>query len=452
MRPGLKLLLLTLPLALTGAGFVAWTVATRPAPVQDTVAERAVAVRVIEARRLPVAPRASGFGRVTPARSWEAIAQVSGTAEYVNPLLKKGDILPEGALVVRLSDADYRLALAQARASIRAARARLDEIEVSRANQQAALAIEEEALALKRRELDRVERLYKGGTAAQSALDAARAAWLAQRQKVQGLKNALALLPTQRQVLIEEIAVQQSAEKAAMLSIERTELRLPFSGRVDQVSVEIGQLVRSGQMVARFDGVDAAEVEARIAAADLITLFRQLGRDPDGPVIDPTTLGKRLADLGLRARLVLKLGTESVAWPAMMDRISNTIDPETGTVGVILRVEDPYADARLGVRPPLTRGMFVEGVLEGRLDPAIAVPRSALHDGRVAVVGEDGRLLWRPVRVAYFRDRLAVLAEGVEVGERVVVSRPVPMVEGMLLDPRPDRQLMAEIAGTEAAR
>ncbi len=51
---------------------------------------------MIIARTQTVTPSIVGFGLVNPARTYEAIAQVGGTVDYVNPALQKGAILPAG--------------------------------------------------------------------------------------------------------------------------------------------------------------------------------------------------------------------------------------------------------------------------------------------------------------------------------------------------------------------
>lgn len=445
MRTGFKLVLITLPLVAMGVAFVAYTIATKPAPAQEEAGERAIAVRTIEARKIAISVTASGFGLITPSRSHEAIAQVSGTVEYVNPLLKKGDILPAGAVLVRLSDSDYKLAVAQARANIRAAEARLAEIEVSGANLEAGLAIEEETFSLKERELNRIVKLNEVGTASQAAVDGARAAYLVQRQKVQNQKSSLALLPTQRRVQIEQIAVSRATLETAELNVARTELRLPFAARAGAVSVEIGQFIRSGQSVALFDGIDAAEVEAQIPAADLKPLFRPRGADTGQGSLDPAAFANILSETGIQARVMLKLGREYVVWPAVVDRISNSIDPKTGTLGVIVRVDNAYGSAEPGRRPPLTRGMFVEAVLEAPPVEGIAVPRNVLRDGKVMVADAQRRLRLVPVTVAFFRDRVGVVTAGLNEGDSIVVSTPVPLIEGMLLELHTDEELMREI-------
>ncbi|MCK4712258.1 MAG: hypothetical protein KAT26_05195, partial [Marinosulfonomonas sp.] len=345
MRSGFKLVLMTLPLVLAGVGFVAYTIVTKPAPEQIKITERATAVRVITAVKTSLAPTASGFGLIAPARTFDAIPQVTGTADYVNPLLKKGDILPQGAVLLRLSASDYNLAIAQARANIRAAEARLAEITVSEGHLKASLEIEELTLALKDKDLDRVERLFAAGTASQSARDGAQTAHLAQRQKVQGLQSSIALLPTQRLVQTEQIAVYQASLETAELNLARTELRLPFAARVASVSVEVGQLVVSGKPVATFDGIKTAEVEAQIPAADLQILFQPNGTDTQSFALNPAAITDVLSVLGLTAKVRLKLGQSTIEWPATLDRISNTIDQKSGTVVGIVRIDNAYTSA-----------------------------------------------------------------------------------------------------------
>lgn len=173
MKNTLKLVFVTVPLVAVGAGILAYVVANSPPPERIALAERATPVRVIIARTQAVTPSIVGFGLINPARTYEAIAQVGGTVDYVNPALAKGAILPAGAVLIRLSPVDFHLAIAQANANIRAAEARLEEFAVSEASQTASLEIETQALALKAADLERAETLLAGGTVPQTVRDAA---------------------------------------------------------------------------------------------------------------------------------------------------------------------------------------------------------------------------------------------------------------------------------------
>ncbi len=446
MRPGLKLLLITLPIIAIGAGVLAFVVATGAPPERIPLVERATPVRVITAKTQMVAPHVVGFGLVRPARTYEAIAQVGGTVDYVNPDLQKGAILPAGAVLLRISPADFNLAIAQADANIRAAEARLAELAISEANQIAALNIEQEANALRAADLQRTETLFKNGTISQTAVDTARTAHLAQRQKVQSLESALALLPTQRTVQTEQIAVYRAALETAKLNLARTQLILPFTARVAMVSVETGQFLRSGTTAALLDGIEAGEIETQVSIAALRTLLRStLGRS-QAISLDPATMTEVLQRIGLGAEVHLRLDDDLISWPATVDRISDTIDQKSGTLGVIVRVDTAYSGIEPGNRPPLTKGMFVEVSLEGKPESGIWVPRSALRDGRILTADDDDRLRSVDVTAVMVQDGIAMIEGDISPGARILVSQPGSVVEGMLLTVTEDAAVMDWLA------
>ncbi len=448
MKIGLKLIFITLPLVLLGVGFLAYTIINKKPPERVEISERATAVRIIVTEPSAVSPQATGYGLVNPARTYEAIAQVGGTAEYVNPLLKKGAILPAGSVLLRLSPADFNLAIAQARANIRAAEAKLAEIAVSKSNLASALEIEQETFGLKAKDLERVERLFTAGTASQTARDGAQATMLAQRQKVLNLESSLALLPTQKAVQSEQIAVYQATLETATLNLERTELTMPFAARVASVTVEVGQFVRVGQTTAILDGIDTAEVEAQISVADLMMLLRIDNGETSSLPIDPSAMTTLLHGLSLSANVRLQLGEITLDWPATLDRISDTIDQKTGTIGVIVKVDNAYSSAAPGQRPPLTKGMFVEVTLNAQPVEGTIIPRSAIRDGQVMVADKDNRLTFLPVQPYLVQGEIALVKQELEPDTRVIVSSPSPIIPGMVLNITRDDALMEQLTQT----
>ncbi len=445
MHSGFKVILMTLPLVAAGVGILAYTIKTKAPPAQIEQVERATTVRVVTAAEGAVAPVVIGHGLVAPSRTFEAIAQVGGTIVWTHPDLVKGAVLAADTVLLRIADEDYRLAVAQAEANIRAAEAKLAELAVSQQNQNAALAIETDVLALKEADLARAEALHAGGTVAQSTLDAARAAHLGQRQKVQSIASALALIPTQLTVQQEQIAVSQAALATARLNLERTALVLPFTARVASTSVEPGRFVRAGEVTAMFDGVATAQVEAQVSVAELRRFLRLSAPDAAAYAADPTTITAVLQGLDLTADVRLDLGDEDLTWSARVDRVSDTIDPKTGTLGLIVVVDGAYSGASPGDRPPLTKGMFVEVAVSGKPQSGIVLPRHALREGVVLVVDGDDRLVERPVVSPLVQDEIAVVTEGLAVGERIVVSDPAVVLPGMLLAPVEDTELEAEL-------
>jgi multidrug efflux pump subunit AcrA (membrane-fusion protein) len=278
-------------------------------------------------------------------------------------------------------------------------------------------------------------------------LDNTRSAHLAQSQKVLGIRSGLALLPTQRAAQNEQIAVYRASLASAELNLARSELRLPFTARVSLATVEEGQFVKAGQTIASFDGIEAADVEAQVSVADLSRLLGDARAQAGLLAFDPESMSSVLKSLGIEATVRLQLGSDVAEWPATLDRISNVIDPKSGTLGVIVRVENAYGNATGASRPPLTKGLFVEVELSAPATRGTVIPRAAFDQGRVLLADSDGRLVVQPVVPALVQGEIALVKEGLPAGSRVVVSTPRPVIPGMLLSLTVDEALMQRLLG-----
>jgi RND family efflux transporter MFP subunit len=260
-----------------------------------------------------------------------------------------------------------------------------------------------------------------------------------QRKKVQDLENTLRLLPTQRAVQKEQLAVYRSQLESARLDLKRTRISLPFNARIGDVNVEEQQFVQTGNVLLTADSLDVAEVEAQVPIGQFRSMVRAAAPRGLEMSFDADSLNRIVEKLGFEATVRLRAGEDVVEWPASFSRVSNTIDPKTRTVGVIVAVDGAYAQASPGERPPLTKGMFVE--IEVRVHPrddVLVVPRSAVHDGKAFLVSPDNRLEVRDIEKGLSQGSIVVVSNGLEPGEQIVVSDLVPAIEGMLLEPQPD--------------
>ncbi len=465
---GLWRKLMFLPPVALGAAALVFAVVGKQPPAQAPAREQARLVRVIDVQALPVVPRITGYGSVVPGRVFEAVAQVAGKVDYVAPGFEKGEILQKGARVIGISKLDYELAIREATANIRATEAKLGELEMTRQNTQASLEIEKRVLAIRQRELERKAKLARRQVVSDATLDAERRGFLAQRKIVQELENALRLIPTQIAAQKAALAVHRARLENAKLNLRRTDITLPFDARVASKSVEVTQFVAVGQKLGRFDGMKTAEIEVQIPQIALRRFMRAVaqvraaqgaeeggkrtvrgqGQGKDGVPhgITAQTIPRLARAAGVHAIVRPRFAEGDVSWRGRLVRISDSIDAKTRTVGVIVAVDDVYAQARPGQRPPLIKGMFVEVELRARaLAPRPVLPRSALHNGRVYVVNRQDRLEIRRLRPAFVQGDIAVIAEGLAAGEKVVVSDLTPAIAGQLLKTVEDRPLTARL-------
>ncbi|MDX2476168.1 MAG: efflux RND transporter periplasmic adaptor subunit [Gammaproteobacteria bacterium] len=421
-------LLIIPPVAIGILVFFLMTTGKQP-PAKIENAERETKVRVIEAPMIKLIPVAEGYGQVRPARVWTAIAQVAGRIMEIHPKLRNGEILPEGAILVRIDATDYELSVSKAKAE-------LAELEVQEKNARASLAIEERNLSLASKDMQRKQSLLKKGTVSQSSVDDAERVMLSKDSTVQNLRNTLALIPTQRRVL-------EAKVDGALRDIERTEVRAPFTMRIAALSVEAEQYVGLGKSMFEGDDISRIEVNSQLALSTLRNLF--IGRKDI--VLDVAKMSEQVsANIGIDPLVRLDMGNHIAEWQGEFVRFSDTVDPETRTMGVVVAVDKPFEKIKPGYRPPLSKGMFVQVVLRGRRQQArIVIPRNAIRNNNVHVADQDNRLLKKPVEILFNQGSYSVIAKGLEQGERVLLSDPVPAVTGMLLRPEVDQDVTNQL-------
>lgn len=412
-----RILAVGLPLALGGAAILySGTLKSTAAP-KETV-QQPTPVRVITLAEVDLIPRVSGYGSVAPAREWRAVARIEGEVVETSPLLANGVLAPAGTVMLRIDDTDLRLTLAQLDTQIAA-------LDVKDQTLNASLDLTRADLAISQSELKRQQDLQAQGIATQMARDQAARAELGARLKLTEIENQLALNAAERKVL--------SAQRAISLrSLEFIEIVAPFDVQIGTVAADLGQFATRGATLFSADGTDAAEVTAQFPIGQMGPLIRALG--PGGTVHD------------LNATVRLSQAGHTVEWPATVARVSDVMDARTQSANIIMRVEQPMAQAVAGQRPPLRRNMFVEVELSAPYRKALVVPSSALRDGRALLVSAEGKLEPRMVDLAYTVEGLSVIAGGLAVGDQLVVTDPAIAVPGMAVKPVEDKALAALLA------
>lgn len=209
----------------------------------------------------------------------------------------------------------------------------------------------------------------------------------------------------------------------ARRDLERTETTASFVGRVREKLVDVGQYVARGAPLARAYAVDYAEVRLPISNDDagfieLPISYRDERSEANGP----------------KVRLSAEFAGRTYHWEGRIVRTEGEIDPRTGMIHAVARVEDPYARGEDPDRPPLAVGLFVRAQIEGReVDGVVSLPRRALRgQDEVAIVDEQGRLRIRQVEVLQRSDRRVLVLRGIEAGELVVTS-PLPFAADAML-------------------
>ncbi len=419
-----KLFWLLLPILIGIVIFIAFKSGQLP-PQPSETGEPARTVRTLQIHKTDFVPIAQGYGVVQPAQVWKAVAEVSGRIIKMHPRLENGELIEQGEPLFQIDPVDYELNLAQAKFQ-------LAELDVQQSNARASLKIEKQNLALARKEYTRLQKLAKKGSVSQSSVDSAERTVLSSNALVQNLHNTLALLPTQKNL-------QQAKITQAERDLSSAMVIAPFNLRISSMTIEADQYVSKGQHMFSGDSINRVEIIAQVAVSSLKNLFI----DRPGIPQDFDLISNNLSSItGFKPTVKLDMGNDQVAsWDATFVRFTDSVDPQTRTMGIVVAVENPLQKIIPGKRPPLSKGMFVEVTIAGHTQTdKIVIPRSSLHNGSAYVVDAQNRLDIRQIQKLYDQQDMSIIDQGLNDGEQLVLTDLIPAVQGMLLKPMPQTE------------
>ncbi|MCK6264733.1 efflux RND transporter periplasmic adaptor subunit [Vibrio sp. ZSDE26] len=416
------------PAVLIGVIILVLAVKLKPSLPVKPATDRARLVETVPLKLKSVAPLTIGFGKVSPKVEWKAISEVTGKVVYRHPDLQKGQVLPAGTEVLRIDPLDYELKLVQASADFKSSQTSLAKLNLDESNLKQTLSIEKSRLKISKTELQRKVDLRKKGLTSQSDVDQQQQSSLSQKKLVLDIEHKLALMPDEKQVAEAVVKVNEAKVQEAQRLLTKTSIILPQALRIADVDIEQNQVVNIQQAMIIAHGIEVMEVDAQVSIHDMQTLASSLGefsRDESGmPQVDMTFV---------EASIELNSGSLKVTWPAKVARISETVDLNQATAGVILEIVQDYKDLSPTSVPPLVNGMFVKASIEGQSNPSWFIPERALHGDKIYIKDAQDRLVIKEVEVLYRRDNHVVIDGDLEQGQRLILNDLLPAIEGMQL-------------------
>lgn len=361
-------------------------------------------VRQVEATRGSLETVARVVGTLQAQQRADVVARVSGIVRELP--VREGDLVEEGQLLLALDPRDLELNLQRALATLRAARAELQQLEegptpvqVLQARNDVAAA--EAEVARLEAEVTSARRLVREGALSslevrqkENALAAAERTLRLAREHLAQLERGATPHELERaraQVAQAEVGVAQAEE-----SLRRARILAPMDGTVLALNTRLGQPVEAGLVVASLGRTDRLEVVAPVNEMDVAGI--RIGQ----PVrIWVDAVGRQSFD-----------GMVTAVAP-QGDRNQNV-----ATFDVTVALENP--DLRL--RPGMTA--TAEIVLEERHD-VVRIPLEAVtkdeagQDAVVALRGENVEVV--PVTLGLRSDREAEVQEGLAGGETLVI-------------------------------
>ena len=321
-------------------------------------------------------------GTTTPITQTVLTSEVGGEVIYRSKKFSEGSSVISGEILAKIDDTDLQLQYKNALLQLASA-------EVQFAVQQAEAEIAQEAW-------DQV------GEGIPQELTT----------KKPQLKQAKAALEVAK-------AQVQSAEK----KLNKTEITAPYTGRIQNINIDLGSTIIPGQPVGSMYTSNEIEVTLSVKDSDLQFLDIPM----DGRKLNPDQ----------KSIVVIKslYKGEMQEWAGNLERVDGVIDPMTRMIKLIANFKNNFIEE---TKPILPIGLFVEAEINGKqLEDIFMIPNSALTpNDELLVLNQDDALEIRKVRVLTKMKNHILVKEGMKAGERVVVSKLSIATNGMLVNPR----------------
>ncbi|GAA6167719.1 efflux RND transporter periplasmic adaptor subunit [Sessilibacter corallicola] len=336
-------------------------------------------------------------GEVQSRTEINLVAEVSGKIVSVSPEFTEGGVFSAGETLLKIEDSDYQIAVINAQAEVARQRTIVD----------------------------------------QGIADAEVA-----RQQLAG-KNASALglkqpqLAEARAGLLAAQALLQQAE----LNLARTEVSLPFSGRIRSESVGLGQYVTAGSTLAEAFSTELAEIRVPLTDTQLQSLGLPIGFQSS-------------EEYAPQARVFAQVAGEVRQWQGRLIRVESAFDSDTRVLFATVHVDQPYSEETIALSGmPLAVGLYVTVEIEGQtVGEGLAIPRDALRTGSKVYVVDDGKLDIRQVTIQHSSEDEVIVTAGLSLGEQVVVSAVRDPIQGMRVSPLESGSALQSAGQAEAVQ
>jgi RND family efflux transporter MFP subunit len=362
--------------------FLAWfAFAPRNANQAAAVPTPAPAVTVSQPLQREVDTRVGFLGQFSAIDRVDLRAQVGGTLTEIH--FKDGQIVHKGDLLFVIDPRPYEIKLAQAKAALDTANARV---------------------ALANNQLFRAQSLKRNEFATQETVD--------QRTNDQDASRA---------------AVEDAKARVrdAELDLEYCHVLAPFTGRIGARQVSIGSLIAGSRaatspttLLASLVSLDPLYLDFDMSESDFLTFSHERARTRD-PLANKVLIG--LAD-------EINFTREGT-----LDFIDNALDRSSGTIHARATVPNAdlflapgqFARLRVAIAPPTPVYLLP--------DAAVVLDQS---QRLVMTVGADGTVKPKIVTTGDLRGGLRVIQSGLEATDRVVIDGLVRAIPGAKVAPQ----------------
>lgn len=375
-----KTIIISLSILLAGAILTAVIFLTEPKAVQEgATRETAMLVDVIDVNRGSYFPVIIATGTIEPAQDVVLSPKVGGEVVRLAPVFTPGGNVRKGQVLLQIESADYENTLLMRKSDLRQAEADLT-LEMGRQH-------------IARQDYQLLE------------------------ESVKGANESLVLREPQLNAARSRVEAARAAVQQAELALGRTIVKAPFDAHVISRNVHIGSQVSPGEELGRIVGMDVywAVVSMPVSKLRWVTF--------------PQGANQRGSEVRIRNRSSWKEDEYRLGY---LHKLVGALDNQTRLARMLVIIPDPLAleKANQGQRP-LIIGEFVEAsVTANEIRDVVRLSRDYIRKDETVWVMKNGKLNISKVNVVFTDNQYAYISNGLNEGDKVVVTNIATVVEG----------------------
>ena len=349
---------------------------------------------------------------------------VSGRIIELGENYYEGAIVIAGELLAKIDPFTYKIKVQDSEAALQEVLNKILETEGEIKFESKLHKIAVSQLALRKKDLDRRQKLVRQGSSSRKSLDDAELAYngvyqesIGRQQTILRLKNRLAQFRASSKRA-------QSSLELAKRDLKETVIYAPFGGFLANASFSRGQRIGTSERIVRLIEAKRLEVKFRISERNFSNLLV-----PKKEILSDNLATTEL--MGKKIQVRWSIGKRIFIYDAIIKRLGAEIDAAGGGIDVFAEL------LGIDLMTPLRPGAFVEVNIPSRLyRDVVKVPNSALVRDKIIYLIINGRVKEKFVKPLRRGAKDMILGDK-DLDGSIIITRPFPKIaDGLLVKAR----------------
>ena len=420
----MKFIKFLLPLMVLGGAIAAgkYLVETGPEAKKKPFVERLPVVEVLKLQAQDYTVNLKASGLVRAGTQTNIVSEVSGRIINISDVFNEGAYFKKDQTLLTIDASNYKNSLAIASSDVEGNKATLSQLVEEEKSTRRSFSLAKKNLKLGKAEVSRLRKLWLKKVIARSQVDAEEQKVNQLQQKLEESQGKLNTFKSRKLAIEAKISAALSRKKQENLNLSRTTIKTPYSGRVLQTNVDIGQFVSTGTSLGKIYATDFVYVDLPLS----LNQYELLG-------IAETFQNEKSSNQTLPDVVFTSTTSRKKSqWNGKVVRTSAALDADSRQIKVIAQIDNPFV-AKEGVSSPVRIGQYLEGSIRGKTFKNIYVLSSAaVRQNKEILLLKEGKIHIVPVEVLFNTSKSAVVRPQEKVvGEQLIVTTMNQAIEGM---------------------